>query len=369
MSAGLFLKSLWNVSRVELGVRVDKLVTFSLSPRQSGYDSVRTRALFDRVEEELSAMPGAVGVTSALVPLIGGSSWGTGVKVEGYDGENDNSRFNAVGPGYFRTTGVDLIAGREFTAADNAGGRKVAIVNETFARKFGLGANPVGRLMADRTGDTVTMDMEIVGLVRDSKYAHVRDTTPPVFFTPHRQERVGEMNFFVRTDGDPKQILRGIPAVIRRIDPMLPVERLNTMPDQIKQNVFIDRMISTLSSTFAVLATLLASIGLYGVLAYSVAQRTREIGVRMALGADAGQVRGLVLRQVGLMVLIGGVIGLAAATAIGRAARAMLFEMSGADPVVMLASVVLLTLVALAAGYVPAVRASRVDPMQALRYE
>jgi predicted permease len=372
MSAGLFLKSLWKVNRVDLGVRVEKMVTFQLAPEKSGYDSVRIRNLFARVEEELAAIPGATGVTSAIVPLIGGSSWGTGVSVEGYkppDGNFKTSRFNAVGPNYFKTIGVDLLAGREFTSADDIGRPKVAVVNETFARTYGLGANPVGKRMASRTGDTVTLDLEIIGLVRNSKYNSVRDSIPSVFATPHLQARYGEMNYYVRTDGDPNAILRAIPTVVRNIDPMLPVERLKTMPEEIRQNIFLDRMISTMSTAFALLATLLASIGLYGVLAYSVAQRTREIGVRMALGADSRDVQGLVLRQVGLMVLVGGVIGLAGAIALGRVASSMLFQMSGADPVVMVSSVVLLSLVALAAGYVPARRASRVDPMQALRYE
>ena len=369
MSAGLFLKSLWNVSRVDLGVRVEKMVTFSLAPEKSGYDSVRIRNLFAQVEEDLRAMPGASGVTSAIVPLIAGSSWGEGIRVEGYSGEVNTSRFNAVGPGYFRAIGVELIAGREFTPADDRGRPRVAVVNETFARAFGLGPNPVGKRMGTRGGDTATLDIEIVGLVKDSKYASVKDSVPPVFALPHRQRNFGEMNFYVRTDGDVATILRAIPNVVRRIDPMLPVERLRTMPEEIRQNVFADRMISTLSATFAVLATLLASIGLYGVLAYSVAQRTREIGVRMALGADAMRVRGLVMRQVGVMVLIGGAIGLAGAIALSKVARSMLYQISGTDPLVMVASVVLLALVALAAGFVPAMRASRVDPMQALRYE
>ena len=187
---------------------------------------------------------------------------------------------------------------------------------------------------------------------------------------PHRQRgNVGDMNFYVRTEGDPVSVVRAIPAVVRRVDPMLPVGNLRTMPEEIRRNTFEDRMISTLSSAFALLATLLAAVGLYGVLAYSVAQRTREIGVRMALGANAPQVRSLVVRQVARMLLIGGAIGLAGAVALGTVARSMLYQMSGADPFIMVASVVTLSLVALSAGYVPALRASRVDPMQALRYE
>ena len=373
MSAGLFLKSLWKVSRVNLGIQVERLVTFSVSPEQSGYDSLRTRALYRRIEEELAALPGASAATSAMVPLIAGSNWNNSVKVEGFKSDENNrasSSFNGIGAGHFRAIGVPLLAGREFTNADDIGRPKVAIVNETFAKKFGLGANPVGKRMALGSGDTLPLDIEIVGLVRDMKYSSVKREIPPVFFVPHRQRSgVGDMHFYVRTASDPTTMLRAARSLVQRLDPMLPVENLRTMPEEIKRNTFEDRMFSTLSTSFAVLATLLAAIGLYGVLAFSVAQRTREIGVRMALGARAAQVRAMVLRQVGVMVLIGGVIGVAGALALSKAAQSMLFQMSGADPVVMSASVLLLALVALAAGYVPALRASRVDPMQALRYE
>ena len=373
MSAGLFLKSLWKISRVDLGVRVDRLVTFSIEPEASGYDSVRSRAVFNRVQEELAAIPGAAAVTSTMVPMIAGSNWNNGVRVEGYKSAPDermSASFNGVAAGHFRAIGVDILAGREFTDADVVGRPRVAIVNETFAKRFNLGANPVGKRMALGSSDTIPLDIEIVGLVRDMKYSHVKREIPPVFFRPHRQDgSVGALNFYVRTEGDPAAILRAIPAVVRRVDPLLPVEGLRTMPDEIRRNTFEDRMISTLSSAFALLATLLAAVGLYGVLAYSVAQRTREIGVRMALGANAPQVRALVLRQVGRMVLIGGAIGLAGAIALGKVAQSMLYRMSGADPFVMAVSIVTLTLVALSAGYVPALRASRVDPMQALRYE
>jgi predicted permease len=375
MSAGLFVKSLWKVKRVDLGVRVEHLATMSVTPEQSGYDSVRTRALYTRIEEELNALPGASAVTSSMVPLIAGSNWNNTVKVEGFktdENNNNNSTasFNAVGSGHFRAIGVSLLTGREFTDADDARGAKVAIVNETFAKHFNLGTNPVGKRMAIGSSDTLPLDIEIVGLVRDMKYSSVKREIPPVYFRPHRQERrVSSMYFYVRTGADPATMLKSMAGVVQRLDPMLPVENLRTMREEIRLNTSEDQMITTLAASFALLATLLASMGLYGVLAYSVAQRTREIGVRMALGADAGEVRMLVLRQVGLMVVIGGVIGLAGALALSKGAQSMLYQMSGADPVVMASSVVLLALVALAAGYVPALRASRVDPMQALRYE
>ena len=371
ISAGLFIKSLRNVARVDLGIKIDNLVVFGISPELNGYSRERSRTFFARVEEELAAIPGVTGVSASLIPVLANSNWGSDVNVQGFKKEPDtdaNARYNEVGAGYFRTLGIPLLAGREFTDADNLGSPKVAIVNEAFAKKFGLGRDAVGKRMG--SGDKDELDMEIVGLVQNSKYSEVKQEVPPLFFAPYRQDStVWAMNFYVRTSLSPEQLVRTIPPVIAKLDPNLPVEELKTVPQQARENVFLDRMISTLAAAFAVLATLLAAVGLYGVLAYTVAQRTREIGVRMALGADGGRVRGMVLRQVGLMTLIGGALGVAAALALGRAAQSLLFELQGHDPAVFVAAAVVLAVVALGAGYLPARRASQVEPMQALRYE
>jgi predicted permease len=293
------------------------------------------------------------------------------VRVTGFERGPDTdagSRFNQIAPDYFRTLGIRMLAGREFNDGDDRGRAGVAIVNEAFARKFGLGREAVGKYMSQR--DTGALELEIVGLVEDAKYSSVKDSIPPQFFIPYRQTaNPGRINYYVRTAGDPVQLLRAIPGIVRRLDANLPVENLKTMPQQVRENVFLDRMISILSTSFALLATVLAAVGLYGVLAYSVAQRTREIGVRMALGASARAVQRMVLRQVGLMTIIGAIIGVAGALALGRGAQSLLYQIGSYDPLVMAASAVVLALVALGAGYLPALRASRVDPMQALRYE
>jgi predicted permease len=371
ITAGLFVRSLTNISRIDLGVDVENVVTFAISPRLNGYEPARSHQLFERVEEELAALPGVTGVTASMVPLMGGSSWGSDVNVEGFERGPDtdaNARYNEIGPDYFSTLGIPLLAGREFTPADNAAGPPVAIVNETFAAKFGLGRDAIGRRMA--SGGNDELNMEIVGLVKDAKYNEVKGDVPPVFFVPWRQdEYLGGMAFYIRTAIDPAETMRSVPAVIARLDPNLPVQDLKTLPRQVRENVFLDRMIGMLSAAFAGLATLLAAVGLYGVLAYTVERRTREIGVRMALGANAAAVRRMVLRQVGWMLLIGGAVGIAASVALGRAAASLLFGMAGFDALVTAGAVAVLVAFALAAGYIPALRASRVDPLRALRYE
>jgi len=372
VSAGLFTRSLVNVSRVELGLKADNIMMFAVSPELNGYTSQRTRQLFERMQDSLSALPGVTGVTSGTVPLLSGNNWGNNVAVEGFAQGPDtdaNSRFNEIGPGYFSTLGMTVLAGREFTRADAAGAPKVAIVNEAFAKKFNLGRTAVGRRM-NRDGPEKPLDIEIVGLVANAKYSEVKREIPPQFFIPHSQDdRTGFATFYVRAGGDPTALTSSITKTMAQLDPNLPLENLRTLPQQIQQNVFLDRFISVLSTAFACVATLLAAIGLYGVLAYTVAQRTREIGLRMAIGAAPARVRAMVLRQVGVMTAIGGVIGLSAAVGLGQLAQSLLFELKGSDPVVLVASAVALTIVALAAGFIPALRASRVDPMLALRYE
>jgi ABC-type antimicrobial peptide transport system permease subunit len=243
----------------------------------------------------------------------------------------------------------------------------VAIVNEAFARKFGLGSEAVGKRMS--LGQDA-LGIAIVGLVPDTKYSEVKDPPPPQFVMPWRQDDgVGFATFYVRAALEADTLLASVPRVIGRLDPQLPVEELRTMEQQLQQSLFVDRVISTLSTAFALLATLLAAIGLYGVVSYTISQRTRELGVRMALGADGARVRGMILGQVGRMALGGGLIGLAAALALGRLARSLLFELEAHDPLVLAAAAILLGLVALGAGFAPALRASRIDPVRALRHE
>jgi predicted permease len=314
------------------------------------------------------------------MPVLANASTGGDVRVQGFTAGRDtdmNARYNAVGPDFFQTMGMTLLAGRPFTASDDANAPRVAIVNEAFARKFNLDAEVVGtrmgnvgavRAQAADSGDG--LDTEIVGLVRDGKYSDVRQAPPPLLYRPFRQETPrGYMVFYVRTVLPPEQFLATIPRVVASLDPYLPVEALKTMPQQVRENIYLDRMVGMLSASFAGLATLLAAIGLYGVMAYTVGQRTREIGLRMALGADASRVRGLVLGQVARMTLVGGVAGVALGLAAGRAAQSVLYELEGHDPVVLVGTLVLLSGVAMVAGYLPARRAARIEPMRALRSE
>ena len=247
----------------------------------------------------------------------------------------------------------------------------MAVVNQAFARKFNLGDHVIGTRVG--TGrDSQALDIEIVGLVQDAKYSEVKGAIAAAdlpALSPGRSENVGSISFYVQTAGDAAAMLGPAQAAVHALDPNLPIDNPKTMAQQVRENVFLDRMISTLSAGFAVLATILAAIGLYGVLAYTVTQRTREFGLRMALGADGASVRGMVLGHVARMTVVGGVVGLVAAVGIGQLARALLFELEGYDPAVLAGSAILLAIVAAVAGLLPALRASRIEPMVALRQD
>jgi predicted permease len=370
--AGLFVVSLVNIGRQELGIRREGLVTFRLAPYLNGYTAERSRALFEQLESELRALPGVVSVTASTVPVLADSNWTNNVTVEGFEAgpdSNTSASHAQTGTDYFRTLGIPVLAGREFTTADSKGSARVAIVNEAFARQFNLGSRAVGTRMALGAGSNKPLDIEIVGLVRDAKYSQVREAPPAQFVIPYRQTDPAVLTFYVRTGSDTRPIVGIVPSVVGRIDADLPITHLRTMDDQIWDNTTRDRVLTTLSSSFAALALVLAGIGLYAVLAYGVAQRLREIGIRIALGAKAADVRRLVFSQVGGISLIGGIIGAGLALALGRLGQAMFFGVQGYDLSIIGAAVLLILAVVFAAGAVPARRASLVDPVTVLKAE
>jgi predicted permease len=372
--AALFARSLQNISRVELGMKVEQVSTFHIAPQLSGYTPERARAFFERVEQDLSALPGVVSVSGSTTALLAGDDSSTNVVVEGYEAGADadsDAYYSRVGSGLFATLGVQLIAGREFTASDGERAPKVAIVNEAFAKKFNLGRDVVGkRMQQGRHGGKRDLDIEIIGLLRDAKYSDVKRPPPPQFYVPYRQvPNVGALTFYVRSSGDPAQTIAGIRRVVSSIDARLPIDNIRTMNEQVQRRSVIDRLLGRLSLAFAALAVFLAAMGLYGVLAHAVAQRTREIGVRMALGADRWAVRRFVLAHVGRLLPAGLIVGVVAALTLGRLARSLLFGVTGTGTGVIMAAAVAVSLVALIAGLIPARRASRIDPTTALRYD
>ena len=367
--AGLFLTSLVNVAGVELGFQRDGLITFRLAPYANGYTPERALVLFQRIEDQLRGTPGVAAVTATAVPLLAENRQRPNVIVEGFAAGPDadmRASFAQIGDAYFRTLGIPLLAGREFSAADRAGAPKVAIVNQAFVRKFQLDS-PVGKRVGLASGGATVADVEIVGVVADAKYADMREAAPPQLYYSYRQGPIGPLTFYVRASAEPQPLRAVIPAVVARIDPHLPVEKLLSMDEQIWDNVARDRILATLSSWFALLASVLAGVGLYAVLAFTVTQRIREIGIRMALGACRDDVRRLLLFHVGKIGIIGGGIGLAAALALGRLGEALLFGIEGTDPRILAGTIAGVSAVILAAAIVPTRRATHVDPMVALR--
>ena len=363
--AGLFAQSLRNVARIDLGIDVDSLASFSVAPERNGYDGERAALLHDEIGRAVSAQPGVVGVTTAAWPVLAGRAF----RVDLRDGDNGPDRmpvdFNVVGPGFFATLGIPLLAGREFAATDTANSPQVAIVNERFVRQYQLGVG--ARLPAGPDS------YEIVGIVANAAAGQVKADDLAQFFVPlegnHSLGVSDDLTYYVRTSLDPDTMLRAIPRAVAAIDPTLPVDNLMSLRRQAQENVFVDRLVAILSLSFAGLATLLAAIGLYGVMAYNVAQRTRELGLRLALGAEPANLRAMVLKQVGWMTLLGVAVGLVVAVASGRMVESLLYGLSSRSPAVLVGAAAVLAVVVLAASYWPARRASSIAPLEALRHE
>jgi predicted permease len=370
VGAGLFARSLFKLKDVDPGFRADNLTTFSVDAGSNGYSQARIRELVTRLEDTIAKLPAVRGVASVEIPPLSGDASMNTIKVEGYANkpdENMNPYVNWVGPGYFSVAGIPLVAGREFTRADT-GGRQVAVINETMAHYFFGNGNALGRHIG--FGKDKTPVIEIVGVVRDGKYEDLREKITRTVYVPWTQdEGIDSMSFFVRSAGDGNSLGSELRGSVASLDRNLPVYGLKTVQAEIDESIYTDRMIAALSTFFGGLATLLAAIGLYGVMAYSVTRRTREIGLRMALGAERGHVVWLVMREVTLLAGIGIAVALPVSYFLGKLVNSQLYGVAPTDFLVMAGGTVVLSLVAGLAGFMPAWRASRVDPLIALRYE
>lgn len=373
IGAGLFTRSLYRLMDTATGIRTDHVLSLSLDPSLSSYSDQKTRQLFQRLQAELMTIPGIQAVSAAEQGLLANNQEIATTRVEGYpykEGENLNPTVNHVLPGFFSAMGIPLIAGREFTERDIFGAPKVAIVNETFARYFLKGRNPLGLHIGFGDPLRAKTDMEVIGIVKDVKQIDLKKAPENQVWTASLQsEHPSVITFYVRTYSDPKVTSALVRRVIRRMDPALPLFDVKTLTTQINETQYVDRLISVLSAAFGILATSLAAVGLYGLMAYTVARRTPELGIRMALGAQRRTVLRLVMLEVCVLTAIGIGVGLPLAFGLGRYVQTQLFEIRPNDPLTLVSATSVLALVALLAGYIPALRATRIDPAIALRWE
>jgi predicted permease len=368
--AGLFVRSLQNLQGTETGVQISNLITFQVSPALSGYDDVRTGQFYEQLLERLNSAPGIISASTAVVPILSGNEWDSSMGVEGYkfaDGEDQQAFMNALSPGYFATMKIPMLEGRDFTRLDAQEDARVAIVNRKFAEHFFPKQSAIGKRLGFGGGPNTKLNIEIVGVVDNSLYEGPREGVHRQVFVPRWGK--GSTAFYVRAQSASESAYNIIRNEVRHLDAAMPLYELKTLEAQLDETLLNDHLIAMLSAGFGLLATILASVGLYGVMAFVVARRRKELGLRLALGAEPGNVLWLVMKEVVVLLGIGLAIGIPAAVGLGRFVSTQLYGIQPNDPWIAVATVALLTLVSAAAGLIPAHRASRIDPILALRYE
>jgi putative ABC transport system permease protein len=373
IGAGLFIRSLDNLKDLDPGFQTSNLLEFSIDPTLNGYKPERSLDFYRQLRENLNAIPGVESSAFAVMPVLSGNEWDSSMAVEGFahkPTETPDPHMQFVTPDFFKTMEIPVLAGRDFRMSDGVTAPKVCIVNEKFAKRYFKDGIALGRHIGMGGDPGTKLDIEIVGVVGNTKYESMRDEIPQEVYRPyHQMEFVLGMIAYIRTTRQPEQAFSSIRRVVNGLDPNLPVSGMKTLEKQQEESLITERLVASLSSAFGILATVLAAIGLYGVMAYLVAQRTREIGIRMALGAESGHVLWLVMKEVMQLVAIGIAIGLPSAWALTRFAKSQLYGIQPNDALTIVLATAGIALVALLSGYVPARRATLVDPMRALRWE
>jgi predicted permease len=380
IGAGLFLRTLSALNKVDVGFRTDHLLLVEIDPPVKVYPAGKDVTLHRRLEEAFAAVPGVDSVSPAWSAYVSDNTDRTTFLPQGVTYDKNSSQaedYNGVGNRFFETMGIPIIAGRAFGEQDTATSQKVAIINQSLARARFPGQNPIGKMFTtsthDADGHTSTTGedwIQIIGVCADTRYANMRDEPPSQFILPYMQQtEVGGMTYEIRTRMKPEAILPSLRRVVQQADPDLPLENVRTQDQQIEADLQQERIFVTLTSGFGLLALALACVGIYGIMAYSVANRRNEIGIRMALGAQPGQVRGMILRESTWLAAAGIVVGVGAALGLTRLVKSMLYGIQPWDPTTLTSGVLILLIVALAASWIPARRAARVQPMDALRHE
>jgi predicted permease len=373
-AAGLFARTLMNLEHANLGVNTSHVLQFSVAPDLNGSTPAQTLAFADRARNEIAALPGVRSVSISTAEVFASDDYVSNFTAEGYPshpGEDTDALYDFIGPNYFSTMGIPLIAGREFTEADASTGPKVCIINQKEAQRFFTGRNPIGLHITHGAGRIYTnLPMEIIGVVANSKWDDARSDILPSLYMPYSQNKnLGRLSFYVRTERDPSLMAAALRSLVQQLDPNLPVNNLRTLKEQVSSSMSNDRLVAMLSVSLALLAALLAALGLYGVLAYVVARRTREIGIRVALGGKRADILRLVVGQGARLTVVGGAIGIITALIAMRWVASLLYGVTAHDPLTFVGVAVLLAIVSGAACYIPTRRAMRVDPITALRYE